>query len=112
MFSSENRTDLELISGDIFLIPGDYIIAECTSVFDSMCQFLVYFTYKNLPYKYVDENAYTCQADNHPDLFKCVSFFPNELPLFFSLDCYRHTPMQRKNLRHRIHLVLKERQVW
>ncbi len=68
IFSKQNQTDMEIISSDIFLIPGDYIIIECTQI----CQFLIFYTYKNLPYQDLDENEHICQDDNYPDLFKFV----------------------------------------
>jgi hypothetical protein len=74
IYSKENQTDFELVSSDLFLIPGDYLIVECEEVYESTCQFLIYYTYKNLPYKFFDENDHTCQMDNHPDLFKFVDF--------------------------------------
>ncbi len=75
MYLKDNQTDFELVSSDAFLIPGDYLIVECTQVFESNCQFLIYYTHKNLPYKFFDEDDQICQTDNHPDLFKFVFFF-------------------------------------
>jgi hypothetical protein len=72
MYSEDNPMDLKPVSSDTFLIPGDYLMVECTEISDFKCQFLIYYTYKNLPYKFFDENDHTCQADNHPKLFKFV----------------------------------------
>jgi hypothetical protein len=75
MFSKDNKTDTETILSDIFLMPGDYIIIECTQVSETNCKFLIYYIYKNLQYKDFDNNDHTCQDNNYPDLFKFVCLF-------------------------------------
>lgn len=70
MYSKENGTDPEIVPSDVFLIPDDHILIECAGVSDFNCRFLIYYTYKNVPYKSSDRDDNTCQSDNNPDLFK------------------------------------------
>ena len=55
-----------------FLSSGDHILIRCTHSYENNCHFLIYYTYKNFPYKYVDEDDYICEDDNYPELFKFV----------------------------------------
>jgi len=71
----QDKTDIDVVSSEIFLIFGDYIIIECTQVSESNCRFLIYYQYKNIQYKYSDDNDYTCQNNNYPDLFKFGRFY-------------------------------------
>ena len=66
----ENNADLEMVSSDVFLIPEDYILIECIQVSDSNCKFLIYYTYKNVPYKNFHDNDDICENNDYPNLFK------------------------------------------
>lgn len=74
-YLKENKTGIEIIPADIFLLTRDHILIECESISESNCKFLIYYTYKNLQYKNSDENDYVCRDNDYPDLFKFVALF-------------------------------------
>jgi hypothetical protein len=61
--------EFELVANEVFLISNDFIMAECDNHSKSNCQFLIYYSYRNIPHPIV-KSDYHCQNDNYPDLFK------------------------------------------
>jgi hypothetical protein len=73
IFSTQNKTDVEILSSDIFLISGDYVLVECERNHESVCKFLILYAYKNVAYPSFTDHVYSCETNDYPDLFKFVS---------------------------------------
>lgn len=71
IYLKDNKTGFDIMSSDLFLLEGDYIIVECESSSKSICQFLIFYLYKKIS----KDNNYVCQDNNYPDLFKFVLSF-------------------------------------
>jgi len=72
---NQTKSHIEIIPTDIFLMPGDYMIVECEEVFDTICQFLIFYIYKNIPSAHSIESDHTCKNNDYPDLFKFVYIY-------------------------------------
>ncbi|CAF0826635.1 unnamed protein product [Adineta ricciae] len=71
-FFELNNSDVEVLSSDIFLVSGDYILGECDDKHEFTCNFLVFYAYKNTLSKSSTEHVHYCQQNNYPDLFKLI----------------------------------------
>lgn len=67
-----NQTDFEPVPSEMFLIPGDYLIVECERRFGNNCQFLIYYSYRNIPYPSTNTDS-RCRTNDYPSLFKFAS---------------------------------------
>ncbi len=67
-FSNRNQTNIEIISSDLFLMAGDYLLIECGNISESNCYFLIYYMFKLKP----NEKENFCQNNEFPNLFKFV----------------------------------------
>jgi hypothetical protein len=63
-----------MLSSEIFLTSGDYLIIECDQNSESICNFLIFYKYNNVESASIIENDYTCQNNNYPNLLKFVLF--------------------------------------
>jgi hypothetical protein len=51
------------------------MIVECEEDFDTICQFLIFYIYKNIPSSHSIETDHTCKNNDYPDLFKFVYIY-------------------------------------
>ncbi|CAF0932962.1 unnamed protein product [Rotaria sordida] len=68
ILSNTNQSAIEILSPDIFLMKGDYLLIECENISQANCYFLIYYTYKSKLIK----NDNICQKNDFFDLFKLL----------------------------------------
>jgi hypothetical protein len=61
-----NKSNIETVSPDLFLVEGDYLLIECEDHPQASCYFLMYYTYK---FRKSTSDA-QCDTNEYPDLFK------------------------------------------
>ncbi|CAF0891961.1 unnamed protein product [Rotaria sp. Silwood1] len=66
--SNKNQSAIEILSPDIFLMKGDYLLIECENIPQADCYFLIYYTYKSKLIK----NDNTCYRNDFNDLFRLL----------------------------------------
>ncbi|CAF4858011.1 unnamed protein product [Rotaria sp. Silwood1] len=72
ILSNHSETNMKILSADIFLKPGDYLIIECESILEALCKFLIFYKYKNIQLHYFIETDHTCQNNDYPNLFESI----------------------------------------
>ena len=63
-----NKSSIETVPSDLFLMQGDYLLIECEDHPQASCRFLIYYTYKPRT-STIDSQ---CETNEYPDLFKLV----------------------------------------
>ena len=64
--TKRNKSEIELVGSDVFLMQGDYIMAECEPLPEANCFLLIYYTHRSR----LMQNERTCEANDYPKLFR------------------------------------------
>jgi hypothetical protein len=65
-----SQNNIDIVSPDVFLMDGDYLLINCENKSQPNCYFLIYYSYKSKLIK----NDNICQNNDFPNLFKFVVF--------------------------------------
>ena len=86
ILSKTDTNNMEIIPNEIFFKSGNYLMVECEQNSESICNFLIFYQYRNLQYGHIIEYDYVCQNNNYPDLFQFVLFMFCVIFILYLLD--------------------------